>query len=38
MIDLALRRDNEMENRYTAMRHYDDVLFGEALTPEPAAR
>ncbi len=33
LIDLALRRDSEMENLYTAMKHYDDVLFGEALTP-----
>jgi len=33
LIDLALRRDREMENLYTAMKRYDDVLFGEALTP-----
>jgi PAS domain S-box-containing protein len=33
LIDLALRRNSEMENRYTAMKRYDDVLFGEALTP-----
>ncbi|MBN1547946.1 MAG: PAS domain S-box protein [Syntrophaceae bacterium] len=33
LIDLALHQDEAMEKQYTAMRRYDDLLFGEALTP-----
>jgi len=33
LVDLALRWDEGMEDHYTAIQHYGDVLFGEALTP-----
>ncbi len=33
LVDLALRWDEGMEDLYTAIQRYGDVLFGEALTP-----
>jgi PAS domain S-box-containing protein len=33
LIDLALRQDELTEKQYTAIRRFDDMLFGEAYTP-----